>query len=466
MDPWMRHMQRGEFEAAWEISDRVLRSRAGVSCRHLPRHQQYVWDGTPLAGKRVLIRCYHGLGDTLQFIRYAPLVREVAAEVTVWAQPELIPLLRSARGIDRLLPLHDAAPEVEYVEYDVDVEVMELPHVFRTTLRTLPAEVPYLHADPVPLPRDGRLAVGLVWRAGSWDERRSVPVELLTPLARIPGVALHVLQRGPALAERPEGFGVVSGSDDAMEAAGILRALDLLVSVDTMPAHLAGALGVPVWTLLHSDPDWRWIEGSDDSPWYPTMRLFRQERPGEWEAVVARVAAELELAGRYEGAEAGERGAALHSMRPGSRRRTPACGQRGALREVSEVTERPCRDAGARWWKSPGRSGRGRSAFMRRTSHAAIRACREQVSRVQDVRDRRRGIRRISRPGEDPGRLARRELLLAECAGLRSRPRARVGRLLPPLSRERRRPEPGGRRVRGAVRSCVRDVRPKGRDPW
>lgn len=287
---WMRHMRAGEWDAAWRVSDRVLASHAGEPCWHLPRHQQWIWDGTPLDGKRVLIRCYHGLGDTLQFIRFAPLAKRVAAEVIVWAQPALIPLLESADGIDRLLPLHDG--EVG-IECDVDVEVMELAHVFRATPRTLPAEVPYLHAPPAPLAKNGTLAVGIAWKAGDWDQRRGIPYPLLAPLARIPGIELHVIQRGAGLAEREEGFGVVSGSDDPYEAARVMRALDLVISIDSMPAHLAGALGVPVWTLLHADPDWRWMRHRDDSPWYPTMRLFRQPRPGGWEAVIARVAAEL-----------------------------------------------------------------------------------------------------------------------------------------------------------------------------
>ncbi|HLL48176.1 MAG TPA: glycosyltransferase family 9 protein, partial [Longimicrobiaceae bacterium] len=234
--------------------------------------------------------------------RFAPLVKAVAAEVVVWAQPALLPLLRTARGIDRLLPLHDGVPDVDF---DADVEVMELAHVFRCTPATLPAAVPYLHADPAPLPRDGRLAVGVVWQAGDWDgRRRAMAPELLAPLARVPGVALHVLQRGEALQAMPPGLGVVSGSDDVLEAAGVMRALDLVVTVDSFPAHLAGALGVPVRTLLHSEADWRWMRGRDDSPWYPTMRLVRQERAGDWEGVVARVAAELEAmaAGRAEAA--------------------------------------------------------------------------------------------------------------------------------------------------------------------
>ena len=286
---WMRHMRGGDFAAAWKVSDAVLHGRRRAACFHLPRHEQWVWDGRPLDGKRVLVRCYHGLGDTLQFIRFAAPLRERAREVAVWAQPELIPLLRTARGVDRLLPLHDGEPEVEF---DADVEVMELAHALRCDAATL-GPVPYLHADAAPLPRDARLAVGLVWRAGGWDERRSIPPALLAPLARVPGVSLHLLQRGPGRGEAPPGLGADAGSDDVARAARVMRALDLVVTVDSMPAHLAGALGVPVWTLLHSDPDWRWMEGRGDSPWYPTMRLFRQARAGEWGPVVARVAAAL-----------------------------------------------------------------------------------------------------------------------------------------------------------------------------
>jgi len=134
-DGWMQHMRRGDFEAAWRVSDRVLRVRSGVPCDHLPRHLQYFWDGRPLDGKRVLIRCYHGLGDTIQFVRYAPFVRARAREVILWVQPKLFPLFRSVPGIDLLLPLHDGLPDVDF---DTSVEIMELPHVFRTTTSTIP----------------------------------------------------------------------------------------------------------------------------------------------------------------------------------------------------------------------------------------------------------------------------------------------------------------------------------------
>jgi Glycosyltransferase family 9 (heptosyltransferase) len=290
VDRWMDHMRRGEFEAAWAVSDAVLRARAGVPCWHLPRHLQYVWDGRPLAGRRVLVRCYHGLGDTIQFIRYMPRLKALAAAVTVWAQPPLLPLLGTMDGIDRLLPLHDGTPDAAY---DVDVELMELPHVFRTTLATVPAEVPYLRVEPVPLPCGGRLAVGLAWRAGEWDARRSIPLALLAPLGKVPGIAWYILQRGPGLIEWRDGFGILPRVSNLFEEARLIRALDLVISVDTMPAHLAGALGVPVWTLLPAKADWRWMDGRDDSPWYPTMRLFRQAEDGVWEPVIMRVAAAL-----------------------------------------------------------------------------------------------------------------------------------------------------------------------------
>jgi hypothetical protein len=284
-------MRSGAWEDAWAFSDAVLRARGGTSSWHLPRHEQWVWDGTPLDGRRVLVRCYHGLGDTLQFIRFAPRVRATAAELIVWAQPALLSLLATAPGIDRLLPLHDGAPDVAY---DVDVEVMELAHVVRAMPHDVGAPVPYLDVEPAPRARDGRLAVGLVWESGDWGrEKRSIPFDLLAPLAAIDGVALHVLQRGPARAARGADFGVDAGSDDVYAAARTMRALDLVVTIDSMPAHLAGALGVPVWTLLPHDADWRWMAERDDSPWYPTMRLFRQPAPGAWAPLVARVADEL-----------------------------------------------------------------------------------------------------------------------------------------------------------------------------
>jgi hypothetical protein len=252
MSDWFTHMRRGDFAAAWRISDEILRTRERRW--DLARHEQSIWDGTPLHGKRVLIRCYHGLGDTIQFARFIPLVEQIASSVVVWAQPSLIPLLRTMETHADFFPLHDGTPEVEY---DVDVEIMELAYVFRITPATIP-QPPYLFVDPAERPRGG---IGVAWKAGEWDPQRSLPVAMFDD---IPFVSLD---RGNPDAGTP------------LKTARLMRTLDLVVTVDTMTAHLAGALGVPVWTLLPAHADWRWMERRSDSPWYPTMRLFRYAMP-------------------------------------------------------------------------------------------------------------------------------------------------------------------------------------------
>lgn len=288
---WLDAMRRGDFAAAWKISDALLPVTRTQDHRTLPRHEQSIWNGKSVAGKRVLVRCYHGLGDTIQFIRYAALLKRIAAQVIVWVQPSLIPLLRGVEGIDQLLPLHDGVPEVEY---DVDVELNELPYLFRTTIDNVPADVPYLRVDPAPLPStEDRIRVGLIWRSGEWDASRSIPFPLLQPLIRVPDVEWHILQRDAHLAGWNGDFGLLSGGDNPLDDARIMRALDLVISVDTMTAHLAGALGQCTWTLLPFNADWRWMKNREDSPWYPTMRLFRQKREGEWNDVIDEIASSL-----------------------------------------------------------------------------------------------------------------------------------------------------------------------------
>jgi hypothetical protein len=289
---WMEHMRRGEFDRAWRNSDILLRQHlaAPPDAHDVPRHQQVVWNGASLHGKRVLVRCYHGLGDTIQFIRYVPLLKTIAAHVIVWAQPSLITLLSTACGIDRIISLHDGTPDCDY---DVDVEVMELPYVFRTTIETIPARIPYLHVDASALD-NCKMKVGLVWRGGDWDPRRDVPFDLLTRLAEIQEISFYVLQQETAAWEDHQSFKtILPPNADALTTARVMRALDLVVSIDSMPAHLAGALGIRTWTLLQKDADWRWMSDRRDSPWYPTMRLFRQQQPGDWETVVAQVKTEL-----------------------------------------------------------------------------------------------------------------------------------------------------------------------------
>jgi hypothetical protein len=287
---WMQCMRAGDFEQAWKLSECVLKAGANRDY-NLPRHFQCIWDGTPLHGKRVLVRCYHGLGDTIQFIRYAALIKQIASQVIVWAQPELMMLLESVEGIDVLLPLHNGTPDIAY---DVDAEVMELPFIFRTTLNSIPLNVPYLHVEPMPLssPKE-KLSVGLVWQAGDWDQARCIPFSLLKPLAEIAGINIYILQYNAASAGWQEGFGINSGNFSMYDYARVIKGLDLLITVDSMPAHLAGALNVPVWTILHAGADWRWMDNRSDSPWYPSMKLFRQDKPGNWEAVILKVAAAL-----------------------------------------------------------------------------------------------------------------------------------------------------------------------------
>jgi hypothetical protein len=285
---WTRYACIGDFERAWAVSDRIRERTRRFQDPRTPRHLQQVWDGTPLADRRVLVRCYHGLGDTIQFIRYAPLVKRIARHVAVWAPPRLLPLLATTAGIDSLLPLHDGTPEISY---DVDVEIMELPYVCRTTLGTIPNHVPYLSVDPLSVPWQGKTRVGIVWRAGEWDVQRSIPFPLLAPLLDV-GVECYQLQHLPRPEERHHQLRTLD-ADDPVSLARAMRGLDLVITIDSLSAHLAGALGVRVWTLLRKESDWRWMQARDDSPWYPTMRLFRQSDEGEWAEVLHKVRSAL-----------------------------------------------------------------------------------------------------------------------------------------------------------------------------
>ena len=285
---WLEAMRAGNFPAAWAVSDAVLAARdpATRDDPRLPYHLRWVWDGRDPTGRQVLVRCYHGLGDTLQFCRFLALLRPRVAGLTLEVQPELLGLLRNLPGPDRLVPFNPDRPSPES---ECDVEIMELPHL----LRTAPGPAPCLAAAPLPRPAPGRL-VGVCWQAGGWDPGRSVPLVMLMPLAALPGVRLVSLQRGPgaAQADLPGAPPLLLAGDKGMDVAQMARllaTLDLVVTVDTMVAHLAGALGCPAWVLLQADSDWRWMAGRADSPWYPSMRLYRQASSGDWRAPLAQV---------------------------------------------------------------------------------------------------------------------------------------------------------------------------------
>lgn len=285
---WFAAMRRADFARAWRASDGILATRNGCTVDwRLPRHLQAVWDGRPLAGQRVLVRCYHGLGDTLQFARFLPDLSRVAAATTVWVQPALIPLLRTLRDAEpmRFLPLHNGTPAVDY---DVDIEIMELGHALRVGSSDLAARVPYLRVAPAARISD-RLSIGLALATGGWNPRRCLPGTLLRGLLAVPGVEVFNLQLEQPLEGLPD-----LSTTDILELARRITALDLVITPDTMLAHLAGALAVATWTLLPADADWRWHQPDRcDSPWYPSMRLFRQSQPGDWAPVVEAVLASL-----------------------------------------------------------------------------------------------------------------------------------------------------------------------------
>jgi hypothetical protein len=296
---WLAAMRRGDWESAWRATDRIELPRRRL--QHEPgfvrRPEHLRWDGTPPAGRRVLVRCEHGLGDTLQFMRFVPLLQ--AREMHFMVQPHLLALLRHAPGLGEV---HDYWTDDPLPPHDVDTEVMELPYVLRLRLPQLPPPYPHLRgqlprAQHLPLADADQLRVGIVWATSAWDPDRSVPLAALAPLFALEGVRFHSLQQGeaatdPLLAR----FGVLplSAHTGAIElAAAAMCELDLVISVDAMPAHLAGTLGRPTWVLLKHEADWRWMVEREDTPWYPTLRLFRQPRPGDWSGAVQQVAAAL-----------------------------------------------------------------------------------------------------------------------------------------------------------------------------
>jgi hypothetical protein len=249
-----------------------------------------------------------GFGDTIQFLRYLPLLARRGATVAVAVPPPLAPLLRTVPGVAEAPDGNAPVPA-----HDFHCSFVGLPRAFETTLETIPCDIPYLTADgalarqwAARLPEKGALRVGLCWagQARPWlpgfsglDHRRSTRLATLAPLAAVPGVQFVSLQKGPASEEaRAAGFellDVMDAARDFADTAALVANLDLVISVDTSVVHLAGAMGKPVFLLDRYDNCWRWLSGREDSPWYPTLRIFRQSRSGEWGPVIERVATAL-----------------------------------------------------------------------------------------------------------------------------------------------------------------------------
>jgi len=313
---------KGDFADGWTEYEWRWQSRNAPP----RRPPQPLWDGSPLAGKTILLYAEQGLGDTLQFVRYVPLVKQRGGTVVVECQAALVPLLSRCPGIDRVVAAGEPLPPI-----DVQAPLLSLPRVFHTDLSNVPAEVPYVqvdakhaeywrekllaisvrqNADPA-LPRHDRspgspFKVGIAWQGDAnflWDRWRSIPLTFFGPLTSIPGIQLISLQVGKGreqLAEVKNRFPVIDLGEQIdqqagafMDTAAIMKNLDLVIASDSALAHLAGALGVSVWVPLSFSPDWRWLMERADSPWYPTMRLFRQARLGDWEELFQRIVAEV-----------------------------------------------------------------------------------------------------------------------------------------------------------------------------
>jgi tetratricopeptide (TPR) repeat protein len=298
-------LQAGNFEQGWpEYEWRWKRQKAKPH-----PFRQPLWDGSSLDGRTIVLHLEQGTGDTFQFIRYAPLVKQRGGTVVLHCPANLIPLLSRCKGIDRLVP--DGA---ELPQGDTQAPLMSLPGIFRTTLATVPATVPYLFVDEARVESwRGHLCslagfkVGIAWQGNrnhAWDHHRSVPLSAFAPLASIPGVSLISLQKGygseqlRSLGKRLPIVDLPSEQNPTAESfvdtAAIMKNLDLVISVDTSIAHLAGGLGVPVWVGLSLMADWRWLLDCEDAPWYPGMRLFRQTRLGDWAAIFERIKVELQ----------------------------------------------------------------------------------------------------------------------------------------------------------------------------
>jgi Glycosyltransferase family 9 (heptosyltransferase) len=261
-----------------------------------------MWRGESLDGKTIFLHAEQGFGDAIQFIRYAPLVKERGGRVIVLCQDSLTRLLARSPGVDQWIGSTAPVPN-----FDVHLPLLSLPGIFHTTPATLPTNIPYIFAEPN-LVLDWRerlgtvpgLKVGITWQGNPDHKRdrfRSIPLTAFEPLAAVNGVHLFSLQKGAGLEQLrnvADRFPIEDpGPLDFVELAAAMTNLDLIISCDTAIAHLAGALGRPVWVALSYTPDWRWLLVRPESPWYPTMRLFRQKIPGDWNAVFREMASEM-----------------------------------------------------------------------------------------------------------------------------------------------------------------------------
>ncbi len=311
----MALLSLGELETGWAELEWRWKNENNALFAERRGFRQPLWLGEAApSGRTLLLHSEQGMGDTLQFCRYAPMAARSGAEVVLEVPQPLVSLMSTLEGVSRVVARGAPLPD-----FDLHCPLMSLPLAFKTTLGSIPANVPYLHADAHKsrlweerLGARTGLRVGLVWSGGFrpnqpeiWavDNRRNIPLAMLAPL-RHPAVEFYTLQKGePAESElaklrsnRWDGPPLIDFTDrlhDFADTAALIEQLDLVISVDTSTAHLAGALGKPVWILNRFDTCWRWLLDRPDSPWYPTARIYRQESAGNWASVVRQVAADL-----------------------------------------------------------------------------------------------------------------------------------------------------------------------------
>jgi len=290
----------GELARGWQLNEARLRVPGLI--RPERAFAQPRWDGGPFPGRTLLLHWEQGLGDTLMFVRYASRVKALGGRVLLEAQPELAGLAATCPGLDQVVPHGEPLPP-----FDLQVSLLSLPLLFSTSLESIPADVPYLDV-PERVPHreaiarclaasKGRVRAGLVWAGNPGHKRdrdRSLPAAALAPLAALPGVAWHSFQLGRAEAAPLPGLVDLSPLlGDFSDTAYALSGMDLVICADTALAHLAGAMAIPGLVLLPFQPDFRWLLEREDSPWYPTLRLYRQPQPGDWATVIGKVVADL-----------------------------------------------------------------------------------------------------------------------------------------------------------------------------
>lgn len=305
------HLVQGEFSIGWQEYE----ARWKIGGGDKRRFAEPQWRGEPLQGERILLHAEQGLGDTIQFVRYAPLVAALGGTVLLEVQPALHGLLAGIEGVSQVVSRGEPPPDFTW-----QCPLLSLPLAFGTEPGTIPAKVPYLFPDPVKKEEwQRRLAgntrrIGLAWAGNPQhprDRTRSIALDQFIPLMKVPDTTFYSLQFGPGVEQikhLPAELRLIDLAEelkDFANVAAIIANLDLVICIDSSTAHLAGALGKPVWILLSKGCDWRWLQERAGSPWYPTARLFRQTTAGAWTEVVSRIESELQQFATNQGLASG-----------------------------------------------------------------------------------------------------------------------------------------------------------------